>query len=240
MADGNEGGQAATYTREQVDQEVAGLKAKNSELLEKLTRVNSTLEKLKAFEGLDPEKVKAALKTQEQLEVEKQKAAGDWEAREKALREQFASEHEKVVKPLQERLSTLENQYFEAVAVREAVEAMGRDDIKGKPPLLLPVLRPELGVEMIDGKPVVVVKGPDGKPRVNPTTNERITVTDRLKELRSNRDFAGAFSGAGTSGSGAEGGSGGSGDGARIPLRDEKAFLANLDKIAKGEVKVEV
>lgn len=240
MADNGDGGQATTtFTQADVErmvaEQVAGLKTKNQELLGKL---KSAQELASQFEGLDPERARKALSAAEKAEAEKAKAAGDWDAREKALREQFTAEHSKVVEPLQKKVTDLETGLFSAVAERDAIEACALQDVKGRPKLVLPIIRPELGVEMIDGKMTTVVKGPDGKARYHQTTGALFTVADRLKELRGIPDYAGAFEGTGASGGGAEGGRGG-GDGVRtVRAGDDKAFLANLDKIARGEAKV--
>lgn len=235
MADEPAGGQAATFTKEQVEAEVAGLKKKNAELLEKLAQVNTVA---KQFEGLDPEKVKAAIAAAEKAEAERAKATGDWEAREKALRDSFAAEHAKVVEPLTGKVQKLEADLFNAIAVRDAVQATALPTIKGNSKLLLPVLTPELGIEVVDGQPVTVVKGKDGKPRYHQTTGALVTVEDRLLELRAMPEFFGAFEGAGTSGGGASSASASAGAAATIRAGDDKAFLANVGKIAKGEVKV--
>lgn len=235
MADEGDGGQATTtYTEAQVQEMVAGLKAKNAELLGKVAKHG---EVLKQFDGLDPAKAREAIEAREKAEAERAKAVGDWDAREKALRDQFAAEHAKVVGPLSEQAKQLERDLFEAVAVRDALEAINLPDIKGNPKLVLPILSPELGVEVIDGKRVAVVKGPDGKPRYHPTENRLVTVAERLKELRAQPEYGGAFEGAGGSGGGAVPVGHRPGQ-VTISASDTKAFLANIDKIASGEVKV--
>lgn len=232
------GGQATPTADEiqaRIDAEVAGLKRKNTELLDKLKLAQASME---PFSGLDAAKVKAALEAQDKAEGEAAKAAGDWDAREKALREQFAAEHTKVIEPLSVKAKQLEAELFEAVAIRDALEAMGAKETMATSKLALPVIREELDVVLVDGKRRTVVKGPDGKPRYHPTTNELFTVGDRLKELRAIPEYSGMFLGSGGSGGGAPHPSS-SGTGVpTISRQDDKAFMANLDKIAKGEVKV--
>jgi len=233
MADGD--GTVKTFTQEQVDAEVKGLKAKNEELLGKLRDATSALE---PWKGLDAAKVKEVLTAHEEATANKQKAQGDWDAREKKLRDDFKVEHDKVVGPLSERVTALEADLFDAIAVRDAVEAMSDPEIKANPKLILPLLRSELGVAVVEGKRVTVVKGPDGKPRYHQTNNSLVSVKDRLKELRGVKDYAGGFEGTVGGGSGAKGSDAGGGTVGTIPAGDEKAFLANVGKIAKGEVKV--
>ena len=58
--------------------------------------------------------------------------------------------------------------------------------------------------------------------------------------MKANQDFGRAFEGSGASGSGAsKTEKAGGGTPGVIALGDEQAFLANLDKIAKGEVAVQ-
>jgi len=196
------GGQAATtFTQAQVDEMVAGLKSKNSELLGK---VKSYDERLKPYEGLDPAKAREALTAAEKAEAEAAKARGDWDANEKRLRDQWAAEHTKVVDPLKSELDQTKAELFEAVAVRDALEAMSSKDVLANPKLAMPLIRHELGTEVIDGKRVTVIKGVDGKARYHPTTGLLVTVADRLKELRTVPDYAGAFQSPAGSGGGAE------------------------------------
>lgn len=238
MADDGSG-EATTFTKAEVEklvaEQVAGLKGKNDELLGKL---KAATEAVRQFEGLDPEQARKALEEAKKAEAEKAKAVGDWDAREKQLREEFAAQHAKVVEPLTMTAKQLEADLFEAVAVRDALAAMPQKHIKGNPDLLLPIIRPELGVEVIDGKRTTIVKGPDGKARYNATTGKLVTVEERLVELRAVPKYAGAFEGAGGSGGGAEGGAGGGGGTVTVRAGDEKAFLANLGDIAKGKAKV--
>lgn len=238
MADDGSG-EATTFTKADVErmvaEQVAGLKNKNDELLGKL---KSATEMARQFEGLDPEQARKALEAAKKAEADKAKAVGDWDAREKQLREEFAAEHTKVVQPLSEKAKQLEADLFEAVAVRDALAAMPQKHIRGNPDLLLPIIRPELGVEVVDGKRITVVKGPDGKARYNATTGKPITVEERLAELRAIPRYAGAFEGTGGSGGGAESGAGGGAGTVTVRAGDEKGFLANLGDIAKGKAKV--
>lgn len=226
-----------TYTQAELDAEVAGLKRKNAEVLGELKTMKETLASLEAFKGLDPEKVKEAMTAAEKAEADKHRQAGDWEAREKALRDQMAKEHTAILEPLQTKLKQLETGLFRSVAERDALEAMGKPDVKGNSALLLPVILPELEVQTIEGRQVTVVKGPDGKPRYRMTDNALFTVEDRLKELRAKPEYGGAFEGTGTGGTGADRG-GGSGGKPVVQLTDQKSFLAQVDKIASGEVTV--
>lgn len=227
-----------TYTQAELDAEVAGLKRKNAEVLGEMAKLKEAMAALEPFKGLDPEKVKGALTAAEKAEAERQKQEGDWEAREKAIREQAAKEHAAIVGPLQAELATARAGLFQSVAQRDALEAMGKPDIKGNSALLMPLLLPELDVQVVDGRQVTVVKGPDGKPRYRTTDNTLFTVEDRLKELRAKPEYGGAFLGPAASGTGSDARSGAAGTGQVIARSDEKGILANLGKIAKGEITV--
>lgn len=190
-----------TYTQEQLDAEVGGLRAKNSELLGKVKDLSSALD---PWKGLDPAKVKEVLTAHEETQAEQHKKTGDWEAREKKLRDDFKAEHDKVLGPLTEQVRTLETDLFDAIAVRDAMDAMVDPEIKANSKLILPLLRPELQVAVVDGKRVTVVKGQDGKPRYHQTSGALVSVKDRLKELRAVKEYAGGFEGNGASGTGAQ------------------------------------
>jgi hypothetical protein len=242
MADDGGTQGATSYTAAQVEEMVSGLKAKNSEILGSLAK---TKDQLKAFEGLDPEKIRTVLSEHEKALAERQKTQGDWDAREKTLRESFKADHEKIVTPLQSEVTSLRTNLFDAVAVRDAIEAMADPDIKANPKLILPVMRHELAVEVVDGKQVTVVRGADGKPRYHPTTNKLVTVKDRLKELRAEKEFAGGFEGAGGSGSGTRASDPGAGSVDKVHLTAEQAgdhatLNAALKKVGGDYSRIEI
>lgn len=241
QAGGQQQGSAKTYTQAELDIEVGGLKRKNDELLGEVRKLKDGLE---PWKGLDPAQVKAAIEAQINAQAEQQKKAGDWDAREKALRDGFKLEHDKVVGPLSQRVTEMESELFEAVAGRDAVEAIGLPTVKGNAKLLLPIIRPELGVVVVDGKRVTVVKGSDGKPRYHSTTNALVTVEDRLKELRALPEYAGAFDGSPGSGSGTRP-TAGTGQGGVVILTREQAsdaqqYQAALKQAGGDYAKVKV
>ena len=194
MADGD----PKTYTQEEVDAQIAGLKQKNQELI----GTNNQLKgQLKPWEGKNPEEVQKVLDENARITAEQQKAKGDWDAREQTLRTEFKTEHDKVVTPLQTENQQLKARLFDAVAVRDATEAIAAAE--GNSKLLLPVLQPELMTVVVDGKEVTAIKGDDGKPRYHATSGKLVTVAERVAELRENADYAPAFKGAPGSGTGA-------------------------------------
>lgn len=240
--DGAQGaGGDKTFSKAEVDDLVSGLKTKNTELLGSMSKLK---DQLKPWEGLEAEKVRQVLADHEKTVADRQKAQGDWEAREAALREQFKTEHEKVTGPLQSEVESLRSNLFDAVAVRDAMEAMADPEIKANPKLILPVVRSELAVELIEGKHVTVIRGADGKPRYHPTTNKLVTVKDRLQELRGAKEFAGGFEGAGGSGSGAQGSQGDGAAGAvrltREQASDARVYDAALKQVGGDHSKIKV
>lgn len=79
-------------------EDVTGLKAKNSELLGKLTDAQKIA---KQFEGLDPDEIKAKLDALSARETEELQAKGKWEELETKLREKHAEESAKLAKKLE-------------------------------------------------------------------------------------------------------------------------------------------
>jgi hypothetical protein len=186
-----------TYTQQELDAEIAGLKTKNQELI---GTNNQLKDKLKPWEGKDPEQVGKVLEEHAKATADAQKAKGDWDAREQTLRTEFKTEHERVVSPLQQENAQLKARLFDAVAVRDATEAIAAAE--GNSKLLLPVIQSELMTVVVEGKEVTGIKGEDGKPRYHPTTGKLVTPADRVAELKASADYAGAFKGAPGSGTG--------------------------------------
>lgn len=207
MAENSSGGEAVTYTKEQFDAEVAGLKAKNTELLGSVAQLK---DKVKTFDGIDPARYQELLEADKKSKADKQKAEGDWEAREQTLRTEAAEAHESAMKPLREKVQELEGDLFEAIAVRDGLMAMADSEIDAIPELAMPVLRPELIVVTDKGQRVTGIKGADQKARIK-ADGSLVTAKDRLLELKRVPAYAGMFNGRGASGSGADGGSGGGG-----------------------------
>lgn len=195
-------GDPKVFTEEQVQARIAeetrGLKENKDKVLNELAEAK---QKLKPWEGKDPERVAKVLEEHERLTADRQKAQGNWEEREATLRGDFKQQHDAVVGPLQVEVTTLKARLFDAVAVRDASEAIAAAE--GNPKLLLPVIRDELITVEVEGRLVTAVKGLDGKPRYHATTNALVTPTERVAELRANADYAGAFKGAPGSGGGA-------------------------------------
>jgi hypothetical protein len=154
-------------------------------------------DRLKAYDGLDPEKARAALTAAEQAEAEKQRAAGDWASREQSLTESWQKRYDAEVTAR----TTLEQKLNAAIADRDVADAIAAE--KGKAKLLKPALAGRVKVEVVDGELRSVVYGEDGKPAYH--DGAPMTVRQLVASLKSDPEFMPAFDGTTASGGGATG-----------------------------------
>jgi hypothetical protein len=83
---------------------------------------------------------------------------------------------------------------------------------------------------VVDGK---------GNPRIGDAQGNPMTIKQLVDELKQDPDFARNFEGSGSSGGGAPRSNAGGGGGVKtIAAGDNAAFLANLDGILDGSVKI--
>lgn len=223
-----------TYTQEQYDEMVAerdALKAKGEELL---GEVKGVKKRLKDFEGLDAKEIRDLVAKAAEDDRKRAREAGDWEKRE----QQLADKHAKELQAERDARSSAEQAVERHLLDAAVLEAIGG---KGSAKLLTPVIKPRLKVvKGEDGSLAVRVLDADGAVRVKVEKGKAVplAVAEYVTELREDPELAGAFAGTGASGSGAARSEGGGRSAVAIPAGDDKAFLANLDKIAKGEVVV--
>jgi hypothetical protein len=122
-------------------------------------------------------------------------------------------------------------------------EQAARKALEGKAvsvDLMLPHVLKDVKVEKgEDGKYRAVVLGPDKKPRIANSAGQAMTVEDLVAEMAGKAEFAAGFKGSGAGGSGAGGQKKLTGNEKVIPGDDNKAFVDNIDAIAKGEVIVQ-
>ena len=191
---------------------------------------------LAAFKDVDPERYQVMLKAEEEREAGKAKASGDWEKREAQLIEK----HGREVKLKDDALAAAHRTVERALVDAEASRAIAA--AKGSVRLLLPEIKQRVKVlRGDDGEFVVRVVDADGTPRIGKVEAGKaspMTIAELVAELREDGELARAFDGSGASGSGAAESEGDGGTVRMIPAGDNKSFLANLDKIAKGEVTV--
>lgn len=113
--------------------------------------------------------------------------------------------------------------------------ALGEPDIKGNRLFLEHLLKPM--TKYVNGKAVIVDE--KGNVRLKSSMGEPLTPADVLRDWKANRqDLAPAFATSGGSGSGAAGSGGGSGTAVGTVRAGSKEYFANLDKVAKGELKI--
>jgi len=78
--------------------------------------------------------------------------------------------------------------------------------LKGKPKLLLPLVRAQLrAITGEDGEYRVAVLDADGEERRNPKTNAPMTVAELVAEMKADPEYGGAFESSGATGGGASG-----------------------------------
>ncbi len=134
------------------------------------------------------------------------------------------------------RTKQLEENAAKSVARTAATEAIAA--LRGSSKLLLDPVLKQVRVIEEDGEFVTVVVDHKGEPRLD-GNGDRVTLKDVIAAMKKDPDYAPAFEGTGAGGSGRQGNDGRPTGGKVIAMGDEKAFLANLDGIAKGTVHVQ-
>ena len=162
-----------------LEAEVAGLKKNRDEAIE---RHKELQQRLKAYDGIDPDEYEKLLEAREAAEAEKAKAAGDWEKLQARLDKKLA-EKDAIIADLSKRN---ENTWRE----REALAAIAKHG--GNVTLLRGIVSQALRVEA-DGDGYSVHAVVDG---------ENMDATAYVAHLKEQDEYAGAFAPAGTSGSG--------------------------------------
>lgn len=189
--------------------------------------------RLKDLDGIDPEEHKALKTAAEEAEKKKAAAEGNWKALEQQLQERHTKELGKREDRIKGLSAALERELIDAAATRAIAAEKGAVD------LLLPHVRTRMRVVEEDGSYVAIVVDEKGNQRIGEKDGTKMSAEELVREMKSGEKYARAFDGSGASGSGASRSEAGGGAVRSIPSGDDKAFLANLDKIAKGDVKVE-
>lgn len=178
------------------EDEVAGLKAKNDELL--------------------AEKKEAARKAKEAEEAAKKAAEeaarknGDVEALEKSWQEKLQKREAELTAQIEALNGSLTGHLVDSVASSLASELA----VTGSAKALAPHIKSRLAVEMRDGKHVTVVRDADGKPSA-------LTLDDLKNEFRSDAAFAPLIVASKAAGGGANGGKGGGKGGADMTTTEK-------------------
>lgn len=235
MAEGSEGGSAATFTQDQVDAMIAereaGLKANRDELLKE---AKTAKERLKAFEGVNPDEFKTLKAQAEEAALKKAAAEGDFKALEKQLIDRHSAELaakdgklSKVEKALHQRLVQAE--------LRKTIQDAG--GLKDMADLLMEYGARFVKVKETDDGFDAYVVDERGNPRIADSVGTPMNIAAFVEsELKTK--YPRAFEGTGSSGSSAAKSNGGAGGVKTIAAGDKKAFLDNLEGIANGTVKV--
>jgi hypothetical protein len=225
-----------TYTQEQVDAMIAerlaaetdGLKKSQRELLAEAKKAKDTL---KNYDGVDPDEFKRLKAAAEEAERKKATAEGDFKSLEKQLIEkhtaELGAEKGKTVK----YQSALEKYLVQA----QLTAAIAKH--KGDPDLLLPHAAQHVRVRETDEGFEAYVADDKGNPRIADGKGTPMSFDDLVTQVLAEK-YPRAFDGAGSSGGGASKSTGGAGGTRVIPAGDNGSFIANLDGIAKGTVKV--
>ncbi len=212
---------------------VKGLKSALS--TERTNRENAE-KKIKAFDGLDVDKAKAALT--------KVKEMADWKPDEKvkeqieAIKNQLAEKHQGELGKKDESLTSLTGQLQKVMIEAAAIKAIAES--KGSSALLLPHVKSATKMHQTDsGEFLVEVVDKDGNARISPATGSTspMTIAELVAEMKTQDTFAPAFEGTGASGSGASGGGGGGGANT-VKATDQSGLENNIEKIASGEITV--
>lgn len=211
---------------------VAGLK---SALDKERTERRLSKAKLKDFEALG--------QSPEQLEeILEARATGDGKKGDKAeleaWKKQIADKAKAEVDAVTARLTKAEQELFQVHGEQAARKALDGKAVSVD--LMLPHVLKNVKVEQgDDGTYRAVVLGPDGKPRIANSAGQAMTVDQLVAEMAGKPAFAAGFRGSGAGGSGAGGHKKLTGSEKVIAGDDNKAFVDNIDAIAKGEVIVQ-
>ena len=174
---------------------VKGLKSNNAAILAEKKRLQ---DQVKAFEGVDPEKAREALKKLQDMDEEAARKAGDFESLKKSMQEGFDREKASLQTEISFRDSVLERSLIEA----EAAQAMV--PLKGSPKLLMPHVKAQTKVERTETGFVGRVIDPATKQVRYNSKGEPMTVAELVAEMSNSEDYAVAFKAEGIGGGGAE------------------------------------
>ena len=213
-----------TYTQEELDEVVTGLKTKNSELLGDLKNSKA---KLAEFDGVDKGRLAELEKAENDRETANAKKRGDWEAIAKKKDDEHVAALAAKDKAIKDRDGRLEGHLVGEAVTRAIAEA------EGNPLLLDHIVRAQVRLE--DGHAVVV--GKDGKTLRLDDEGDPMTIAALVTEFKQNDAYAGAFAGTGSRGSGTPTGTGrGKLPTGTVDRNDPEAMGRNLQAIADGSI----
>ena len=220
------GSQAPTFTQEEVDaliaKEVEGLKANREEALQ---RYQKTRDQLKAFDGLDAEEVRQKLAKLDELEQKgKAQKAGVTDEQLQKLRQDIRADLEKEYTPFKTQAEELAGRVRTLQLDNVVKKLMAENGVRGE--RVDALFR--LTADQFD-------LTEDGKPMLREHMGKEVDkyIADELA-----KQYPEFYQGSGSSGGGAQRSAGVAAHVRSIPAGDNEALLANLERVAKGEVVV--
>lgn len=207
-----------------------GLKRNRDELREEAKKAK---DKLKSYDGIDPEEYKRLKDAAAEAERKKATAEGDFKALEKQLVERHGNELAAKDKQIEKRQKALERRLVDAELTRAIANQ------KGNPDLLLPYARQFVRVKETDDDFEGFIADEKGNPRIADGKATPMTFDTFVSEMLLPK-FPAAFEGTGSSGGGASksAASGGGGAVKTVPRGDNRSFVQNVDAIADGSAVV--
>ncbi len=232
MADTSASGGAATYTQEQVDamiaEKEAGLRANRDELLKE---AKAAKERLKAYEGVDPDEHKRLKAAAEEADRKKATAEGDF----KALEKQLIERHQGELSAREQKMQKMQRAIDKRLVQAQMASAIAK--YEGEVDLLMPYAERFARVKETDDDFEAFIADEKGNPLVADGKATPMSFEAFVEQVLMQK-FPRAFKGTGSSGSGAAKSNGGAGGAKVIAAGDNAAFLQNLEAIAKGTTQV--
>jgi hypothetical protein len=186
-----------TYTEE----DIAGLKQKNAELIAK----QKTLSARAAVIGdRTPEEVQADLEFAAQAREDRAKAAGEFDT----LKKQMADQSAKALAARDQTIAERDAEVHDLVGKQAVIEAISAAGGKVKK-LTDPVMKNVKVVRGDDGRAVAIVVDTKGNQRIVDGQGTPMTIAQLVESFKADEDYMDDFKASGASGSGARNESGG-------------------------------
>lgn len=189
----------------------AGLKSNRDAILAEKQQLE---EKIKKYNGVDPDEYIRLKQAQEAQEREKHQQEGNWQALEKQLVER----HQADTQAKDTRIKALETALHSELVESKLTNAIA--NAKGVPELLIqPMKRAVQVVELEGGKFTTKVVDPaTGQPRIGDTKGTPMSLDQLVEEFKANPVYGRAFEAPNNGGTGGAGGGNqvGAGNGFRI------------------------
>ena len=210
------------YTKDELDEVVTGLKAKNNELLGSQKDLKGKLAK---YDDVDPARLAELEQAEKDRETASLKRKGEFDTLQKRRDEEHAAQLTAKDVELKKRDVVIEDALVGQSVIRAITEA------EGNPLLIEHAIRSQVRLE--DGQAVVV--DVEGKRRL--VGADHMTIPQLVDEFKQNDAYAGAFAGTGSRGSGTPTGTGrGKMPVGTVDANDPVAMGNNLQAIVDGTV----